>query len=181
VERNEESINEIKASLRSFLAGLARTALTNRQALLAQSLNRCAVEVERIGDHVDRLRELITAAPAAQFDPQLRVEIAGLADRVFEVVGLVEQSFSSEDLNFDAPSWAILEARNRYRNECTPVKTAVTERLSRREVPPGVALAFSEIVTTLDRIARHCAVIAQEQRQPGFAIKRERLGQSPGE
>ena len=53
-----------------------------------------------------------------------------------------------------------------------PVKTAVTERLSRREVPPAVALAFSEIVTTLDRVVRHCAVIAQEQRQPGRCEQR---------
>ncbi len=176
VRQNERSINEIKASLQSYLANLARAALTHRQALLAQALNRCAVELERIGDHVDRLAELTVAHPELLANEPLRDDLGLLGARALAVVECARASFISEDMGFDEPSWQTLAARNRFRAEGAPVKHAVTERLSRREVPPALALAFSEVAATLERIVRHCAVIAREQRQPAFTIKRERLG-----
>lgn len=179
IQRNEESINQIRTSVRSFLASLARRELAHRQALLAQALNRCAIEIERIGDHVERLGELVTDGRRPRFDAPIQPEIAQLSRQALGVVELVERSFAADQRSIDTSSWATLEARNRYRTDCSPVKRAITERLSRREVPPALALAFSEIATTLDRIVRHCAVIAQEQRQPEFAFPRER-GPAPG-
>lgn len=180
VRRNEQAINEIKASLRSYLGGLAREPLNHRQALVAQALNRCAVELERIGDHVDRLADLTTDDAQLFTDAPLRAELLSLADRALEVVTCAQASFTSEDYSFDEPTWETLAARNRFRTEGGPAKQTVTERLSRHEVPAARALTFSEIAATLERIVRHCAVIAQEQRQPSFAIDRGQLGQPGG-
>src|SRR5262249_40732153 len=55
VTLNEHAVNEIKSSVCSYVASLSRGYLSRRQALFAQALNRCAIELERISDHLDRL------------------------------------------------------------------------------------------------------------------------------
>jgi phosphate:Na+ symporter len=164
VRHNEEAIDEIRASVRAYLGRLARRKPAPQHGLLAQALNRFVVELERIGDHVDHLREFVTETTLSDFEASTRNELLQLARRTFQVVELVGQTFASDQPDLDACSWQVLEARNRYRAEVAQVKQAVSERLGSREVLPELALAFSEIVTAFDRIVRHCAVIAQERR-----------------
>ena len=168
---DEASVDEIKASVCAYLAALSRRGLGRREVLIAQALNRCAIELERISDHIEHLGNLVrrgAGGELALLDETTRGRVLRLAEGAEAVVAAVAQTFARADSDRDAATWPVLEARNRYNRESVPVKTEVTERLSRAEVPADLALLFSEYAALLDRIVRHCTVIAQEQRQPSF-------------
>lgn len=184
LSRNELSINEIKTSVRGFLAALSTKPLSRRQALLVRSLNRCAVELERIGDHVQKIGELVRESARMNLDwvnDGSRDEIARVLELSKSVVQRVTASFEKVDLDSESASWSILDARSKYIRDSAVLVNAISRDLSRVGMPARVALAFSELSVALDRIVRHCGVIAQEQRNPFFAIKPSRLGQGPVE
>lgn len=183
VTRNETSVNEIKASTRAYLHKLARGYLSRRQALMVRALDRCVLEIERIGDHINRLAYLVRSDGGgilSQLDETTAKSVSQLAGMAAEVVSRLARSFQSDRFDFDATSWVVLEARSAYARQNAPVRAEVDERLSRHEVPARLVLAFGEYAVALDRIVRHCAVIAQEQRQPAFAIKESKLGRLAG-
>jgi phosphate:Na+ symporter len=183
VERNEQSVDEIKASVQAYLGKLARGYLSRRQALLVQALNRCMVELERIGDHVDSLGQFVRRGRAGglrALDPTMSAEVWKLEGLARAVVDQLAQSLASDGFDFATASWPVLEARSRYHRESAPVKAAMIEQLSRHEMAADLALKFSEFTTTLDRIVRHCAVVAMEQRQPAFVLKESKLGRAAG-
>jgi len=169
---DESSVDEIKKSVRAYLNALSRRGLGRREVLIAQALDRCAVELERISDHIESLGDLVrrgAAADLARLDAQARGQILRLGELAGAVVTAVARSFDAAQRDRDAATWPVLEARNRYNRESVPVRTGMTERLSRAEVPAYLGLLFGEYAARLDRIVRHCTVIAQEQRQPSFA------------
>jgi phosphate:Na+ symporter len=183
VTLNERVVNEIRSSVRAWLARLSRGYLSRRQALFAQGLNRCVMELERIGDHVERLAALVKGEErrdANRLDARSSGEILKLFALAATAIERMAQSFTAGPTGFDAASWAVLDARNAFTRDSVPARTALHDWLARREVPPDRALTFSEFVVTLERIVRHCAVIAQEERQPDFAIKTSKLGRPAG-
>lgn len=173
---DEASVDEIRSSVRAYLAELTRRGLQRREVLIAQALNRCAIELERISDHIEKLVKLVRrggGGELARLDEKARGNVLHLAEVAESVVAAVAETFGAEHRDRDAATWPVLEARNRYTRECTPVKQEVREQLSGARIPADLALLFSEYVSVLDRIVRHCTVIAQEQRQPSFSTEED--------
>jgi phosphate:Na+ symporter len=180
--RNELSINEIKTSVRTFVASLATNRLSRRQALLVRSLNRCATELERIGDHIQKIGDLVRdgkGKPLEWMTTEVRGNILSLTGLSGEVVRRVASSFEKADSDSETVSWNVLDARNKYIRDSAGLVNAITRNLSRAGTPARAALGFSEFSVALDRIVRHCGVIAREQRHEFFAIKASKLGQGP--
>lgn len=184
ITRNEHSINEIKTSVRAFVSALSNKPLSRRQALLIRSLNRCAAELERIGDHVQKIGEIVHEGRGRNLDwvnPESRDEISKLMRLSAEVIQRVARSFQTVDMDSERAAWFVLEARNKYIRDSAALVDEITKKLSLNGMPAHLALGFSEFSVLLDRIVRHCGVIAHEQRQEFFAIKPSRLGQGPVE
>jgi len=168
---DEASVDEIKKSVRAYLAALSRRGLGRREVLVAQALDRCAVELERISDHIEALGDLVRrgrGAELARLDEQARGAVLRLAGLAGAVVVAVARTFDAAQHDRDAATWPVLEARNRYNRESVPVKAAITEQLLRAEVPAHLGLLFGDYAARLDRIVRHGTIIALEQRQPAF-------------
>lgn len=182
LNRNEHSIDEIKTSVRGYLAELSVKNLSRRQTLLARSLNRCAAELERIGDHVKRIGDLVADGRGKPLDwmaTDVSADVRALAGLSGQVVRKVAASFQSTDFDSEDVSWEVLDARNKYLRDSTGFVNAISRKLSRNGLPARAALEFSEFSVALDRIVRHCGIIAQEQRHEFFTIDRSRLGQGP--
>ncbi len=182
VRRNELSIDEIKRSVRAYVRRLAAGALSHRQAVLARALTRCVDELERVGDHVDNLGWIVRnngARILANLDDRTAGEVFALAGCAERVVAKLVLALDPDRADFDEVSWEVLEARNQFNREVNPVRTGVNDRLARNEVPPELVLAFADFVVALERIVRHCAVIAREQREPDFAFERSGPGGPP--
>lgn len=175
-----QAVREIEASVQAYLATLARGYLSRRQALLAQSLSRCVSELRRIVAHVEELEAHLgrgAGRALAELDARETGGVFQLADSAATVVSRLAESFCVDPAGgFDAGSWTVIDARNTHTRASVAARAAVNVLLARHEISASLALRFSEYVTTLDRIARHGAVAAQEQRQPHFSIKPAKLG-----
>ena len=179
VERNEQVIDQVKISLRDYLLSLATRRLTRRQAVLIQHLDRCMIDLERIGDHIDRIREI---SEQRRRQPRSRVDRDSL-ERLFDlhhqarsVLALTMTSLDAEAREFAPLAQRILTARGAYVEASVAVRTAFQEKIRERAVPALAGLLYSEYVASLDRIVRHARSIALAESQPRFRIKLHKLG-----
>ncbi|RME73367.1 MAG: Na/Pi cotransporter family protein [Verrucomicrobia bacterium] len=183
VRLNEGAVDEIKTSVRAFLAALARGYLSRRQAFLAQSLNRCIIEIERISDHIESLAVLAAGEGVhslAELDPDTAADVRSIAEKAHRVVERLSATLRTEPHDFASAAATVLAERERYREETQPLRERLEERLAEHRIEPQAALACSEFLATMDRIVRHCAVIAREQAQPAFRFKPSKLGRPRG-
>ena len=85
-------------------------------------------------------------------------------------------TFNPDLSSYDEVSWRVLERRRDFMRLSAPIKSSVNERVVHHELPPMVGLLFSEFAAGMERIGRHCAVIAGEMRQPFFRLKPSKRG-----
>ncbi len=178
IEANEHVINDIKLAMKDFLASLANRALSRRQAIMIQHLDRCVNDVERIGDHVKSICDLLVDRqrhPQAAFDHrslEILFELYQLADWIMH---LVIESLDPQRTDFQEMARRILEARDEYMQHSIEAKAVLNERIVKREIPPLAGIYLRALVAAFDRIVRHAKAIALAESQPQFWIKRRKL------
>ena len=178
VRRNEDAIDQIKRAMKDYLARVTGRYLSRRQTLLIQHLDRCMIDIERIGDHLESLSDLSLkrkGEPKALFDEeslQRLFELHASAARVFQVV---LRSLNPDNRDFHAMAQEIREARDAYLALSVAVRQSFIEKLERKEAPPIAGIYYSEYVAGFDRIVRHSNNIALAESQPDFWIKESKL------
>lgn len=178
VKLNEAIVNEVRAAVKSYLATLARGYLSRRQALMVQYLDRCMSDIERIGDHIAKLvqiRRRQLGSVEGEFDLQTAAELSRLLGEAEAVLAKLAQSLRPETPSFGEAGQELLRARDHYEEESYRAKAIVNERVARHELHPLTGLYFSEYISALDRIVKHCKMIAREQQQPFFRIKPSKI------
>ncbi|MFO7655395.1 MAG: Na/Pi symporter [Candidatus Krumholzibacteriia bacterium] len=179
VQRNEQVIDQIKISLRDYLLSLAMRRLTRRQAVLIQHLDRCMIDLERIGDHIDRIREiseLRRRQPRGLVDRESLERLFELHHQARGVVALTMKSLDADAPEFAPLAAKILHAREEYVNASAAAREAFMGKVRERAFPALAGLLYSEYVASLDRIVRHARSIALAECQPRFRIKPHKLG-----
>jgi phosphate:Na+ symporter len=178
LRRREESVNEIKGAVKSYLASLAGRYLSRRQALFVQALDRCMADLERVGDHISSISRVSERRHRSDREA-INPEVTRLLRHLFEAAsGMVDQTVETlnpESEDFAAGGRRLLERRESFARESSIAKSAVNERIWTHELHPLVGLYFSEYAAALDRIGRHCRSIAMEQQQAVFRIERRKL------
>ena len=178
VRHTEDAVDEIQRAMRRFLAGLTDRYLSRRQAIMLQHLNRCMIDIERIGDHNDNLADLAESRQRARnvlvpAEAQERLfELFESADRILQ---LVIASLDPEQKDFQATARAILQARDVYAERSLNTKSLFAERITAHAYPPLVGMFLSDYIAEFDRIVRHAKMIALVESQPWFWIKRQKL------
>jgi phosphate:Na+ symporter len=178
VRRNEVAVDEIKSAVRDYLARLTRRYLSRRQALLLQHLNRCTIDIERIGDHLEALCDLSLRRrrePRAVFDEEPLRRLFELHHRAGQVFELVLDSLRTDVPDYHALARRIRQARDGYVSQSIEAKKLFTEQLSSKSVSPIAGLYYFDYVAGFDRIVRHANNIALAESQPDFWIKQEKL------
>jgi phosphate:Na+ symporter len=178
VRRNEAAVDEIKSAVRDYLARLTRRYLSRRQALLLQHLNRCTIDIERIGDHLEALCDLSLRRrrePRAVFDEESLRRLFDLHRRAGQAFALVLDSLRPDAPDHQALARLIRQARDGYVSQSTEAKKLFTEQLSSKNVSPIAGLYYFDYVAGFDRIVRHANNIALAESQPDFWIKQEKL------
>ena len=178
VRLHEQAINEIKLAMKDYLAGLTRRRLSKRQAILAQHIDRCMSDLERIGDHVETLCNLSLRrkkAPEAIVDADSFSQFFALYEDTLRILRQVAGSFDPEREDVAETAARILQARAAHVQASQVVRTLFNDKVSRRELTPVAGMFFSEYLSALDRIVRHCRNIALSEQQPQFWIKRAKL------
>lgn len=178
VRRNEEAIDEIRRAMRHFLAALTHRYLSRRQAILLQHLDRCMIDIERIGDHNDNLADLAEErmhGPSPAIPADAQQQLFTLFQAADHVLDLIIRSLDPERTDFHAAAREILQARDTYAGKSLDAKAHFAERSSTHAYSPIIGILLSEVAASCDRIVRHAKMIALVESQPWFWIKREKL------
>lgn len=179
IRLNERVIDEIKLAMRDYLQRMTRRYLSRRQAMLVQHLDRCIVEIERIGDHIDYLCDL---SLQRRNNPETLVHSESFA-RLFElfekaqlVLTLVIESLDPNLPNFQDVARKVLAARDEYVRASIDCKASFDDRVASKEESALAGLYYSRYIAAFDRIVKHAKTIALAEQQPTFWIKRKKLG-----
>lgn len=178
VRKNEDAIDEIQRAMKRYLESVATRYLSRRQSILLQHLNRCMIDIERIGDHNDNLADLAERryrTRGAVFPSDAQALLFSLFEAADEVLKLVIQSLNPAQPDFQVTARLILQARDAYAERSLNAKAHFSEKVARHEYSPIVGIFLSEYVASFDRIVRHAKMIALAESQPYFWIKRKKL------
>lgn len=180
IRLNEESIDTIKLAMNDYLAGMTSHYLSKRQSILIQHINRCMSNLERIGDHIDRMCELTEArakAPQARFEQEILDRVFALFSAAERVLSLVIDSLDPERKDFQEMASSILSARDNYMRLSLECKSLFNDKVASRGVgmSPLAGIYLTQFIDALDRIVKHSKMIALVESQPQFWIKRKKL------
>jgi phosphate:Na+ symporter len=179
IKLNEQVVNDVKVAMKQYLSSLTRRYLSKRQAILIQHLDRCMIDLERVGDHVETVCDLSLRRqkiPEAVVDKESFDSLFRLYESALQVFRLVIDSLDPALDNFQEIAQSILRARDQYVHNSLHTRAAFTEKVSMRAITPIAGIFFSEYIAAFDRIVKHSKSIALAERQPQFWIKRTKLG-----
>ncbi|MDD2236316.1 MAG: Na/Pi cotransporter family protein [Kiritimatiellae bacterium] len=180
IRLNEESIDTVKLAVNDYLAGMTSHYLSKRQSILIQHINRCMANLERIGDHIERMCELTEArakVPQARFEDDVLGRIFALFSAAERVLSLVIDSLDPERKDFQEMAQSILSARDNYMRLSLECKSLFNDKIASRGVgmAPLAGIYLTQFIDALDRIVKHSKMIALVESQPQFWIKRKKL------
>ncbi len=178
VVQNEKNVDAIKLAFQDYLSLITSRFLSRRQAVLVQHLDRCMVEIERIGDHIKVLSrldgKLRPYAGHTFFRPCLR-QLEALYAQVDVILSNLSISLDPQHENYEAFAEKILMARAEYVKKSAGAKDLVTGHVGRSDLPPLLGMHLNETVMTFDKIVKHCKAIAGAQKKPFFWLKMNKL------
>jgi phosphate:Na+ symporter len=179
VRLNEAAVNEVKLAIQDYLQKLTQRDLSLRQRFLVQYLDRCAIAVERIGDHIDSLLKISQRRrknQGALVDEESLRELFTLYQAALQVLDQVADSFGAAGKpQFDQLSADILEARKAFKAKCNEVKNHFADRQSNEINSPIAGIFYMQYIAALERLVRHAKIIARLEVLPDFWIKEAKL------
>jgi len=184
IHLNELIVDEVKRAMRDFLALLTHRRLSRRQAVLIQHIDRCMVDLERMGDHITAVCDISAKRlhiPAAIVDEKTFETLYRLYLAARRVIEEVVVSLDPNQSEFQQMARKILEARDNYMQASIAAKSEFTEKIARRQFPPLAGIYLNEYVSSFDRLVKHAKSIALAEQQPQFWIKRRKLGKPAAE
>jgi len=178
--RNEEVINEIKIAMDGYIQELMVHYLSKRQAVMLQHMNRCMSNLERIGDHVDRLREITVNRLTGRkilFEEDVLAEWFHLYGSALKVLRLTMESLDPKEKKFQQMAEMILDARHSYVEQSLGFRSRYNDKLAGKDsrMSPESGIYLTKYMDSLDRIVRHSKSIALLEARPEFWIKRKKL------
>ncbi|MBP7830967.1 MAG: Na/Pi cotransporter family protein [Kiritimatiellae bacterium] len=181
VARNEQAVDEIKLAVRDYLRAVTGRSLSRRQAILVQYLNRAMVHLERIHDHIELIGVLSGQRHAireARFDRQGLDWLYEAYDTSARTLNRLVESLDASRAEFKTGGEAILAARDEHVRRSHRVLADFTARVAAHEYPPICGVYFIDYISALDRIVRHCKVIAFDEIQQDFRLKPSKFGRT---
>ncbi len=178
IGQNEKTVNAVKLAFHDYLTRITSRFLSRRQAILAQHLDRCMTEIERIGDHIKvlcRLNRKIGRYSRHAFFGPCRDQLKELYAQINDILTNLSTSLSPQHENYEEMAATILAARKSYIEKKDIAKKLITEQVGSTRLPPLLGIYLNEYQMTFTKIARHCKTIAGAQQNPFFWLKQHKL------
>jgi phosphate:Na+ symporter len=181
VFQNEKTVDAVKLAMTDYLMAITSRFLSHRQAVLAQHLDRCMTEIERIGDHLKvicRLNARLAPYRKHAFFIPCRDRLKELYVCINRLLGHLSDSLDPAHENYEETAAAILADRKKCMEKKESIKQLITEHVGRNKMPPRLGIYLNEYQMTFSKIARHCKTIAGEQKSPFFWLKQHKLNRA---
>ncbi len=171
IKQNEKSIDEITRSMTRYLRQAALSDMTDRQAVMMQHINLCMTYLERIGDHIDNMYDLVVELHEQSGNIHVhaaRQSVARILHATDYVMEAVIEALNGNELAFEDNGKKILAARKKYKSLSDAEQLDAVRKVASNELSPLAGFILSEFYNEMDRIVRHTKKIASLLRQPEF-------------
>ncbi|MCU6723842.1 transcriptional regulator PhoU [uncultured Clostridium sp.] len=156
----EKTINKMEELITEYLVEIENLSLTEKQHELIKNLFYSVSDIERVGDHVENIAELVNVD-----DPENRIVFTEEAEReLSEMMSLVKDSFSCAvqaigNSNIDQ---AVLVGKYEERVDDMEdeLRDQHIDRMARQLCKPVSGVAFLDILSNLERISDHAYNLA---------------------
>ncbi|MBT3293955.1 MAG: Na/Pi cotransporter family protein [Verrucomicrobia bacterium] len=178
IKLNEKVVNEIKVHVKAYLHQLTHRQLSRRQLMLMQEVSRCMSDIERIGDHLDKISDISVRRKrerAALLDEETLASLFALYRKTATILLLVQESLRTKEKDFQAAAQTLIEARDSYARDSQAAKELLSDEVSAHRIAPIAALFYRDYLASFDRIVKHARAIALSQQKPDFRIKARKL------
>lgn len=158
----EEEIDEKEDALSTYLTKLSSKPLSEPDSKAIGLYGRCITDFERISDYLKGIAytQKKLAGNGEAFSSKAQAEARLIFDAAQEIVEVTVQCFVHEDagtaLHVDPLADVISELKRTIRKNHN-------RRLARGECSVELGMALTDMVTSLERIAKHCSNIAEEE------------------
>lgn len=176
--RQEDVLDETKAAIARYIDDLSRYDLSRRQALLIQYLVACMDSIERIGDHLDALRQIAalrSQRPAAFVPKETKERFLSLVAIADKVLSAVEDAFNDEEESFASASHSILKSCARYTTASNELRAWFHGQMSDRHLTAAQGLYFRRYLNSLDRLISHARQIGETLDEEHFLLQFRKL------
>lgn len=160
VYRTEKTINKMEKLITEYLVKISNLTLNEEQHLIVNDLFYSVSDIERVGDHVENIVELIDVKDDTK--PVLFSE-EGRRD-MEEIMDLVMKSFSyaikaREEDSMDSAS-KVVKYEDMVDSLEEELREKHIERLSHQLCDPANGVAFLDMISNLERVSDHAYNLA---------------------
>ena len=158
----EGEIDILEDELSAYLTKLSGKPLSERDSRLIGKYSKCITDFERISDYTKGIaytqKRLNTEGEA--FSKKATAEAKTIFKATLEIVECTVQCFVHEDGEVALSIDPLADVISNLKSE---IRTSHNKRLANGKCSVELGMALTDIVTSLERIAKHCSNIAEEE------------------
>ena len=156
----EKTINSMESLITEYLVKISNLSLTAEQHMLVNDLFYSVSDIERVGDHVENIAELVDVkegTPHIEFSDQAIQDLEKIMD-------LVDKSFyyamSAREHGTISDATKVVKYEDMVDNMEEELREQHIERLSKQQCKPTNGVVFLDIISNLERISDHAYNLA---------------------
>lgn len=160
VYRNEDIIDKMEKLITEYLVKISNLTLNEEQHLVINDLFYSVSDIERVGDHVENIAELMEHKEGMEpvvFSEDACRELSEIMDLVWGAFECAIQA--REELSMEAAN-QVAKYEDMVDNLEEELREKHIERLSKRLCEPTNGVVFLDIISNLERISDHAYNLA---------------------
>lgn len=156
----EEAINNLDRKSTEYLVELSKQSLSNHDSQVQHALFENIRDIERIGDHVENIIELLQYKESnrVRLSDQALKELEDMFVFTLETVKMAIESLDKQDLSI---AQQVIEKENEIDNMERRLRKLHIKRLNEGVCSGSAGIVFADIVSNLERIGDHASNIAE--------------------
>lgn len=160
VYKVEKTINNMEKLITEYLVKISNLSMTKDQHMLVNNLFYSVSDIERVGDHVENIAELVDVKKDTE-----KIEFSEQAlEDLKEIMDLVMNSFvyamSAREHSNISDATKVVKYEDMVDNMEEELREQHIERLSKQLCKPTNGVVFLDIISNLERISDHAYNLA---------------------
>lgn len=154
LEEREERINTFDKEITNYLLALSNRIMSDDQHGEVNRLMYIVNDLERIGDHIDNLKEITEYLHENEmrFDEEPSISLNEMFEKTIEMVEIARDVLEFGDQN---KAYEIVSLESEINEMDAVNRTVHLDRLNKGKVDPGVGITYLEVLSNLERLADH--------------------------
>lgn len=159
LEEREEIINTLDLEITNYLLALSNRVLSDEQHSEVNRLMYIVNDLERIGDHIDNLKEITEylGEKKTKFTDDSLIGLNAMFEKSVEIMKKTKEALEYSDRN---TAFEVIQLEAQINKLDKDNRDSHLERLNKEEVNLEAGINFLEVISNLERLSDHTFNIA---------------------